>query len=81
MGQSKMNATVKNSKMARRYGEEFERMDGMGRDFDGSYAEHVLAPEKIVFVVQTQLDWKIFGALPEMTVFINLSKSKMDKPF
>jgi NADPH:quinone reductase-like Zn-dependent oxidoreductase len=41
-------------------------MGGMGRDFDGSYAEYVLAPEKIVFPVQTQLDWKIFGALPEM---------------
>jgi NADPH:quinone reductase-like Zn-dependent oxidoreductase len=41
-------------------------MGGMGRDFDGSYAEYVLAPEKIVFPVQTQLGWKIFGALPEM---------------
>ena len=41
-------------------------MGGMGRDFDGSYAEYVLAPEKIVFTVETQLDWKIFGALPEM---------------
>jgi len=38
----------------------------MGRDFDGSYAEYVLAPEHIVFPVQTQLEWKIFGALPEM---------------
>jgi len=41
-------------------------MGGMGRDFDGSYEEYVLAPEKIVFAVQTQLDWKVFGALPEM---------------
>jgi NADPH:quinone reductase len=41
-------------------------MGGMGRDFDGSYEEYVLAPEKIVFAVKTQLDWKIFGALPEM---------------
>ena len=41
-------------------------MGGMGRDFDGSYAEYVLAPEKIVFPVETELDWKIFGALPEM---------------
>lgn len=41
-------------------------MGGMGRDFDGSYAEYVLVPEKIVFPVQTQLDWQTFGALPEM---------------
>ncbi len=41
-------------------------MGGMGRDFDGSYAEYVLVPEKIVIPVRTQLDWKIFGALPEM---------------
>src|SRR5215831_8435879 len=41
-------------------------MGGMGRDFDGSYAEYVLIPEQIVFPVRTQLDWKIFGALPEM---------------
>jgi NADPH:quinone reductase-like Zn-dependent oxidoreductase len=41
-------------------------MGGMGRDFDGSYAEYVLVPENIVFPVRTQLDWKIFGALPEM---------------
>src|SRR6516162_7403676 len=41
-------------------------MGGMGRDFDGSYAKYVLAPEKIVFPVETELDWKIFGALPEM---------------
>jgi len=41
-------------------------MGGMGRDFDGSYAEYVLVPEEIVFPVRTQLDWKILGALPEM---------------
>jgi NADPH:quinone reductase-like Zn-dependent oxidoreductase len=41
-------------------------MGGMGRDFDGSYAEYVLVPEEIVFPIRTQLDWKIFGALPEM---------------
>jgi NADPH:quinone reductase-like Zn-dependent oxidoreductase len=41
-------------------------MGGMGREFDGSYAEYVLAPRRNVFPLQTDLDWKILGALPEM---------------
>jgi NADPH:quinone reductase-like Zn-dependent oxidoreductase len=46
-------------------------MGGMGRDFDGSYAEYVLVPEKIVFPVSTKLEWKVFGALPEMVQTTN----------
>ncbi len=41
-------------------------MGGMGRTFDGSYAEYVLVPRHHVFPLQTNLDWKILGALPEM---------------
>ena len=41
-------------------------MGGMGRDFDGSYAEYVLVPRQHVFPLETKLDWKILGALPEM---------------
>ena len=41
-------------------------MGGMGRQFDGSYAEYVLAPRANVFLLQTQLEWAILGALPEM---------------
>jgi NADPH:quinone reductase len=41
-------------------------MGGMGREFDGSYAEYVLVPQHNVFALQTQLDWKLLGALPEM---------------
>jgi len=41
-------------------------MGGMGRDFDGSYAEYVLVPRQHVFPLATNLDWKILGALPEM---------------
>ncbi len=41
-------------------------MGGMGRDFDGSYAEYVLVPRQHVFPLETNLDWKILGALPEM---------------
>jgi NADPH:quinone reductase-like Zn-dependent oxidoreductase len=38
----------------------------MGRQFDGSYAEYVLVPRPHVFSLETNLDWKILGALPEM---------------
>jgi NADPH:quinone reductase len=41
-------------------------MGGMGRQFDGSYAEFVLVPRANVFPLQTELDWKVLGALPEM---------------
>ena len=41
-------------------------MGGMGRQFDGSYAEYVLVPRQHVFPLETDLDWKILGALPEM---------------
>jgi len=41
-------------------------MGGMGRQYDGSYAEFVLVPRPHVFPLQTKLDWKVLGALPEM---------------
>ena len=41
-------------------------MGEMGRDFDGSYAEYALLPDKIISRVETSLDWKTLGALPEM---------------
>ena len=41
-------------------------MGGMGREFDGSYAEYVRVPRRHVFPLKTNLDWKIVGALPEM---------------
>ncbi|MDX1405317.1 MAG: zinc-binding alcohol dehydrogenase family protein [Woeseiaceae bacterium] len=41
-------------------------MGGMGRQFDGSYAEYVLVPRANVFPLQTELDWGVLGALPEM---------------
>ncbi|MDJ0906359.1 MAG: zinc-binding alcohol dehydrogenase family protein [Woeseiaceae bacterium] len=41
-------------------------MGGMGRQFDGSYAEFVLVPSANVFPLQTALDWSVLGALPEM---------------
>ncbi|HHJ36267.1 MAG TPA: NADPH:quinone reductase [Gammaproteobacteria bacterium] len=41
-------------------------MGGMGREFDGSYAEYVLVPRAQTFPVQTGLGWTMLGALPEM---------------
>ena len=41
-------------------------MGGMGRQFDGSYAEYVLVARRHVFPLKTSLNWKILGALPEM---------------
>lgn len=41
-------------------------MGGMGRAFDGSYAEYTLVPHECVFPVQTQLPWEKLAALPEM---------------
>jgi len=41
-------------------------MGGMGRDFDGSYAEYTLVPETIVFPFLSGLPWQTLGAIPEM---------------
>lgn len=41
-------------------------MGGMGRQFDGSYAEYTSVPSSSVFPVETELPWEVLGALPEM---------------
>lgn len=41
-------------------------MGGMGRQFDGGYAEYALVPAGQVLKVNTTLDWAVLGALPEM---------------
>lgn len=41
-------------------------MGGMGRSYDGSYAEMTRVPARSVFAVDADLDWAVFGALPEM---------------
>lgn len=40
-------------------------MGGMGRTFDGGYAEFTLVPAKNVFPVNTNSAWEILAALPE----------------
>lgn len=40
-------------------------MGGMGRSFNGSYAEYVLMPESHVFAVDSGLPWDELAAIPE----------------
>jgi NADPH:quinone reductase-like Zn-dependent oxidoreductase len=41
-------------------------MGGMGRQFDGGYAEYTCVPAKQVQVFKTELPWETLGAIPEM---------------
>lgn len=41
-------------------------MGGMGRDFDGSYAEYALLPNSILSSFESSLSWEQLGAIPEM---------------
>jgi NADPH:quinone reductase-like Zn-dependent oxidoreductase len=41
-------------------------MGGMGRSFDGSYAQYVSVPAEQVIPFETSLPWDVVGALPEM---------------
>jgi NADPH:quinone reductase-like Zn-dependent oxidoreductase len=52
-------------------------MGGMGREFDGGYAEYTCVPVTQVQAVKTELPWETMGALPEMlqTAWGSLFKS------
>jgi len=52
-------------------------MGGMGRQFDGSYAEYTCVPARQVQVLNTTLGWDVLGAVPEMlqTAWGSLYKS------
>jgi NADPH:quinone reductase len=41
-------------------------MGGMGRAFDGGYAEYTCVPEGQVVPFRSDLDWAVLGAVPEM---------------
>ncbi len=41
-------------------------MGGMGRDFDGSYAEYTLLPKHLLRPFTSHLPWEVLGAVPEM---------------
>ncbi len=57
-------------------------MGGMGREFDGGYAEYTCVPAGQVLAINTTLDWQTFGALPEMiqTAWGSLNRSLQLKP-
>jgi NADPH:quinone reductase-like Zn-dependent oxidoreductase len=52
-------------------------MGGMGRTFDGGYAEYTCVPVTQVQAIKTSLPWETLGALPEMlqTAWGSLFKS------
>jgi NADPH:quinone reductase-like Zn-dependent oxidoreductase len=65
-------------------GDEFRRgevvataMGGMGRQYDGSYAEYTCVPAAQVQTIEAKLPWPVIGALPEMlqTAWGSLFKS------
>jgi NADPH2:quinone reductase len=51
-------------------------MGGMGRSFDGSYAQYTVVPMSQVIPFETSLPWEVVGALPEMfqTAYGSLTK-------
>ena len=52
-------------------------MGGMGRQFDGGYAEYTCVPATQVQTLKTELAWNLLGAIPEMlqTAWGSLFKS------
>ena len=57
-------------------------MGGMGRQFDGSYAEYTCVPARHLQVLNTALGWEVLGAVPEMvqTAWGSLYKSLQLEP-
>jgi hypothetical protein len=41
-------------------------MGGMGRDFNGGYAEYTVVPATHAQAIKTELTWETLGAIPEM---------------
>ena len=57
-------------------------MGGMGRTFDGGYAQYTSVPASQVIPVETDLPWETLGALPEMlqTAYGSLTRGLDAKP-
>ncbi|MEY8748418.1 zinc-binding dehydrogenase [Bacillales bacterium AN1005] len=54
-------------------------MGGLGREFNGSYAEYALIPSSQVYAINNELDWVKLAAIPEMyyTAYASLFDSLM----
>jgi NADPH2:quinone reductase len=57
-------------------------MGGMGRDFNGSYAEYTLLPKSLLSSFKSKIPWEQLGAMPEMfqTVYGSLHLSLKIQP-
>jgi len=57
-------------------------MGGMGRNFNGSYAEYALLPKSLLNSFESNLPWEQLGAMPEMfqTVYGSLHLSLKIQP-
>ncbi|RYY14616.1 MAG: NADPH:quinone reductase [Cytophagaceae bacterium] len=57
-------------------------MGGLGRDFDGSYAEYTVVPKTILYPFRSRLPWAQLGAIPEMfqTVYGSLHLALQIQP-
>ncbi|MFC6253364.1 alcohol dehydrogenase catalytic domain-containing protein [Secundilactobacillus hailunensis] len=55
-------------------------MGGMGREFDGGYAEYALLPNKQIYPVTTNLSWPELAAVPEtyFTAYGSLKNAHID---
>ncbi|MCY9668888.1 zinc-binding alcohol dehydrogenase family protein [Paenibacillus alginolyticus] len=57
-------------------------MGGLGREFDGSYAEYALVPVRQVYPIYNEMDWVKLAAIPEMyytayaSLFVSLKLMK-----
>ena len=56
-------------------------MGGLGREFDGSYAEYALIPSAQVYPIDNKMDWVKLAAIPEMyyTAYASLFDTLMLK--
>ncbi len=56
-------------------------MHGMGREFDGSYAEYALLPNASLYPVKTSLSWAELAAVPEtyFTAYGSLLNTKISQ--
>ncbi len=55
-------------------------MGGMGREFDGGYAEYALLPNEQIYPVNTKLSWPELAAIPEtyFTAYGSLKNAHID---